>query len=327
MAPRRGARTAAQHPLVGHELAVVLAERAVGRAIARIRDVGTPGPLPDVAEPPGRRCDARVEACLLDEVPLDRRSCGGALPFVLARQACTGPARERVGFVEGDVADGLVVAQRLEPPQREHGRCRAGLALPPVERSAPALALERRPAVREPELRPLVATVGDEGAPLGVRDRPCGDLERLEQHPMTGPLVVECEARPGRPDLDDLLVERQPGRRPGRARLVVGRRRAIGGCVRGERERVLEIGQHELLMLLLVVCDPAPPCRRSPPPSWALSPRTAASSSLRTRPSTCLADTRITSARPSAGRSEAALRGRQILLPDGVVVRVEQHAL
>src|SRR5204863_8241445 len=46
----REAGTAAQHALVDHELAVVLAERAVGRAVARVRLVRRARPLPRVAE-------------------------------------------------------------------------------------------------------------------------------------------------------------------------------------------------------------------------------------------------------------------------------------
>ena len=46
---RRGARAAAQHALVVHELAVVLHQRAVERLVARVGLVVARGPLPDVA--------------------------------------------------------------------------------------------------------------------------------------------------------------------------------------------------------------------------------------------------------------------------------------
>src|SRR5690349_8647488 len=57
---RGGARTAAQHPLPAHELAVVLAKRAGQGTEARIGDIGRGGPFPRIAvhlrqaRPPGR---------------------------------------------------------------------------------------------------------------------------------------------------------------------------------------------------------------------------------------------------------------------------------
>src|SRR5712692_10334114 len=46
----RRVRAAAQHHLVDHELAVVLAERALRRAIPWVGQIGAAGPLPDDAE-------------------------------------------------------------------------------------------------------------------------------------------------------------------------------------------------------------------------------------------------------------------------------------
>src|SRR5436190_22165769 len=50
MPRRRRLRAAAQHHLIDHELAIVLAERTGGRAVARIGRVGAACPLPDDAE-------------------------------------------------------------------------------------------------------------------------------------------------------------------------------------------------------------------------------------------------------------------------------------
>src|SRR5581483_7762894 len=50
VACRRCKRGAAQHQLIDHELAVVLAERAFDGAVAGIGGIGAAGPLPDDAE-------------------------------------------------------------------------------------------------------------------------------------------------------------------------------------------------------------------------------------------------------------------------------------
>src|SRR5215470_16002704 len=47
---RRGARTASQHILVAHELAVVFAERTGRSSIAGVGGVGAARPFPNVAE-------------------------------------------------------------------------------------------------------------------------------------------------------------------------------------------------------------------------------------------------------------------------------------
>src|SRR5207248_2507772 len=111
VAARRKRRGAAQHQLVAHELAVVLAERARRRTIAGIGRIGAARPLPALAEPlgqPAARRRRRMQPAALDEAAVDsgtgpgtghgtghgtgRRARGRVLPFVLARQARVGPA-------------------------------------------------------------------------------------------------------------------------------------------------------------------------------------------------------------------------------------------
>src|SRR5690348_3189272 len=76
VALRRGAGTAAQHPLAAHELAVVLAQRAWQRTEAWIRYVGRGGPFPRVAVHLG---EARAARRLrqpwraVEQVALDRQ--------------------------------------------------------------------------------------------------------------------------------------------------------------------------------------------------------------------------------------------------------------
>src|SRR5215475_9265221 len=75
-------RGAAQHHLVDHELAIVLAKRAWSCAKSRIWRIGAACPLPDDPE------------CVIDQTHPRRH-----LPLGLRRQILGGPARERVGFV------------------------------------------------------------------------------------------------------------------------------------------------------------------------------------------------------------------------------------
>src|SRR5207249_2533239 len=80
-----GAGAAAQHELVAHELAVVLAQRPRQRLEAGIRGVSAARPLPDVAVELQERLvsagGARVAAPALDEVPLYRRALARNLPL------------------------------------------------------------------------------------------------------------------------------------------------------------------------------------------------------------------------------------------------------
>src|SRR5215831_15381915 len=56
---RRDGRAAAQHHLAGHELAVVLADRPLGRTVARVGHIGAHGPLPDIADHLLKACARR----------------------------------------------------------------------------------------------------------------------------------------------------------------------------------------------------------------------------------------------------------------------------
>src|SRR5690606_10539157 len=116
-------RTAAQHHLVAHELAVVLAERSPDRAVSGIGSVRTLGPLPNVAQhlldplPAGR--GLRLEQALLREGALRSGLAGGHLPLRLGRQAALAPAGEGVGLEEADVADREIRIDRFHSPERE----------------------------------------------------------------------------------------------------------------------------------------------------------------------------------------------------------------
>src|SRR4051794_22006408 len=134
----------------------------------------------------------RVEEPVLDEVTRDRRLRGEHLPFLLARQPRTGPVRERVGFVEADVTNGLVERHLSRSAERE--RPPGSVLTPPVERRPPALRPDDRPSVRQPELRPLISPVVDELDELAVRDGTRAERERLDEHAVARRFVVEREA-------------------------------------------------------------------------------------------------------------------------------------
>src|SRR5215471_19734739 len=102
-----GARASAEHQLVAHELAVVLADRTRGGNESGIGDVGTRCPLPDVAEPLrvltlGRR---RVEGPVLKKPSrvLESRRPGRDLPLFLSGKPRPTPPGEGVGFEVTDV--------------------------------------------------------------------------------------------------------------------------------------------------------------------------------------------------------------------------------
>src|SRR5207302_10218791 len=137
---------------VAHELAGVLGERALKRAIARVGLVGAARPFPRVAVElrdfaggwrGGER--PRVHCAGLEEIAGDAARCRDVLPFVLERQARAGPARERLGLVEADVAHRLVRIDRALAGERRERPL--GAATAPIQLRAPAVRAARVPTV------------------------------------------------------------------------------------------------------------------------------------------------------------------------------------
>ena len=162
-----GANQAApQGHLAHHELAVVLAHSAFRGREAGVAEIGAGGPLP------GRFVE------LVERFRPARRR---VLPLRFRRQALAGPARIGVGLVIADVDRRRVGVERLQSSQAEHAP--AKLAALPIERRLPAFVADPRPAVGEPELRPLVAAVFDEREPFAIGDetagQPVGPQQRL----------------------------------------------------------------------------------------------------------------------------------------------------
>ena len=177
VALRRRQRGAAQHHLADHELAVVFAERAFGRAVARIGQIGAARPLPGDAEGVGDQAGARRH-----------------LPFRLARQVLAGKAGEGVGLVIADMRDGSRRIDRLQAGERH--REPGAIFLSPIAGRLPAFRLHRRPAVRQPERGRRVAAGLDEFEPFGIADEMARDPHIGDQFVMPRRLVVEAEALP-----------------------------------------------------------------------------------------------------------------------------------
>src|SRR5215472_4636842 len=108
----RGAGAAAQDHLSAHEFSVVLTQSARHRLVSRIRKIGAGGPLPDVAEQLRRLAVASghrrgVQPSTLHEIALHRQTLCSYFPFEFGGQACAGPARKSVGFIEAYVTNRL----------------------------------------------------------------------------------------------------------------------------------------------------------------------------------------------------------------------------
>uniref|UniRef100_A0A0N4Z3F5 DUF4157 domain-containing protein n=1 Tax=Parastrongyloides trichosuri TaxID=131310 RepID=A0A0N4Z3F5_PARTI len=199
VARRSGEGAAAQHHLIGHELAVVLGRRAFGRTKAGVRGIGAGGPLPHLAIQVGEGVRAAARRML---------------PLRLGRQAPTRPPREGVGLVEADMTHRRRRIDRPPPPQRHH-RPAAVFLTSPVERRRPALRLNCSPAVAQPQIRPRIAApVRTAPARRGeraahCRRRSCGRrrrfrparLRKLASRHTEPPKAVNAALRHRRPDL------------------------------------------------------------------------------------------------------------------------------
>src|SRR5438046_1653678 len=125
MIARRGARSAAQHHLVAHELAVVFAERAWARAVTGVGAGSAPRPFPNVAYHllrfvvGGRDCRCWMEALIVDKISSDWQIGGGAFPLELGRQTRAGPVRIRIRFEITEVRNRFRFIDRTKTGERE----------------------------------------------------------------------------------------------------------------------------------------------------------------------------------------------------------------
>ena len=129
----------------------------------------------------------------------------------------------------------------------------------------PALGADRGPAVRQPQLGPRIAAVAHEGEPFAVAHEGAGEAHRPDQRAVRRGLVVEAEIAALMADGVDALGQFAIAARAGGARRPP-ERRVVGRRGRIFRERVKDVGQHQFLVLLLVIepdfeqCDHAFEC-------------------------------------------------------------------
>src|SRR5215469_8367740 len=111
--PGRGnGSAAAQHHLVAHELAVVFADGTPRSAKARIRDIRTSRPFPNIAEHLSQRAAGApfvvgvgVKMAAVSEIPGYRYTFGCNLPLGFGRQPLADPFGVSVGLEKTDMAN------------------------------------------------------------------------------------------------------------------------------------------------------------------------------------------------------------------------------
>ena len=144
----------------------------------------------------------------LQECPGHGIATRSVLPLELRRQPTASPSGVGTRFVEAQVAHRLGGIQLAHAAQGHD--IETAVSRLPVERRAPAFLVHEVPTIREPELRALVATVGDELRVLAAGDRTRGQLERLQQLAVPRTLVVVRERVAAGSYLDLTAGERNP---------------------------------------------------------------------------------------------------------------------
>lgn len=233
-------------------------------------------------------------------------------PFGFRRQAGAAPARIGIGFVQRNVGDRARRVQRLQAVQREFQPATVFLA--PVQRLLYFAAADLVPALGQPQRRIAVAAGVDKFQVLAVRHQARGQLEGRDVLAVARQLVVEAEAGAAVADLGQAALEVQPAQRPDRAG---GRQRRIqvGRVQRILRQQVLQVGQDQLLVLLLVLHAEFHQHRQL---------------AVLRRGRQQARDARVDVAAPrqhlvQAGPRQQAALGPRMLRADAVVIGIEQH--
>src|SRR5258708_626009 len=159
-------------------------------------------------------------------------------------------AGKRVRLRRDDMEAGGGRAARLQAAECHDLQSAADLAQ--MAGRLPWFVGQCRKAGDRPQRWRRVTAVLHEGEPLGVGDEDTREFYWTHQRAMRRLFVVEMEAVVGVPDRVDALVERDPFlAAAGRSREFP--LRIIGRRDRGLRKRMQDVGQHQFLMLLLVV--------------------------------------------------------------------------
>src|ERR1700722_384110 len=269
MPGRRYTRAAAQNHLPAHEFAVVLAERAIQWLEAGKAEVGTAGPHPTVpiilrtVLALGEFGGSRHQQPGIKQISLDWLAFHCSLPLKFRRQPFACPARVSVCFKKAHMTQrsGRELLERQLTPQRKYGPASpfpGAIFFCPVERRSPAVRLHRVPSGREPQLGLAIAAIGHELRVLAAGHKPVGQSKGLQPNLMARHFVIEAETVAGvprffqaalklseicRPDIFSVLGSLSPV-----PCLLVIRPQRIG------KERIQNVGQQQLLVLLLVVC-------------------------------------------------------------------------
>ena len=191
-----------------------------------------------------------MEDAAVLEVAGDRRARGGVLPLLFGGQARVAPARVGVGLEVADVGDGRVRVERQQAAQRL--RVPDAVALLPVQRRLPAALPHGTPALRQPETRGVVAAGIHEREVLPVDHRPIGEPIRAQVNGVARALVVERKAVAFVADAVQAAGLLAPAERACR-RTAWQRDRVIGRAKRVDGQVVLDVGEDQLLVLLLVI--------------------------------------------------------------------------
>ena len=112
------------------------------------------------------------------------------LPFGLGRKPRIGPTCIGIRLKEADVTDRSIEIERLQSMQREFIPS-AAMILAPVEWCMPRACVHAIPAFGEPQFMSRVAAIGDERKIVAIGHKPIGDLIWVQEHLMTGRLVIE----------------------------------------------------------------------------------------------------------------------------------------
>src|SRR5208283_3800760 len=98
-----------------------------------------------------------------------------------------------------------------------------------------------------------IAAVLDEGEPFGIGDLAVGETKRMDQLAMARRFIVPGEAFSGVTDLMNAASKCDPGQRLRIALLRTRTRRPVGGPQRICGEERENVGEDQLLMLLLMI--------------------------------------------------------------------------
>jgi hypothetical protein len=169
-------------------------------------------------------------------------------------------------------------------------------------------------AERQPQLRTAITAVRDEIGELAMSDRPRRDLEWFDHDAVARCFVVERKAITGVTDCRDAAMVPMPRERP---RPDGGQRpaRAVYGLLRVVRQQMLDVGQDQLLMLLFVMDAERDEIARR---GGDRADEEVVHRAVDVR-AIC------EHGREIGTREQPALRPR-MPLPDGVVIRVEEHS-